>query len=123
MSRCLILELYDRYRLPLFIVENGLGAHDVLTEEKTVEDDYRIAYFTQHLSEMKKAVLEEVVELMGYTFWGPIDIISMSISQISKRYGFIYVDCDDAGNGSYQRYRKKSFDWYKDVIASNGAKL
>ena len=107
MSRCLILELYDRYRLPLFIVENGLGAHD----------------FTQHLSEMKKAVLEDGVELMGYTFWGPIDIISMSISQISKRYSFIYVDCDDAGNGSYQRYRKKSFDWYKDVIASNGAKL
>ena len=86
MSRCLILELYDRYRLPLFIVENGLGAHDVLTEEKTVEDDYRIAYFTQHLSEMKKAVLEDGVELMGYTFWGPIDIISMSISQISKNH-------------------------------------
>ena len=118
-----LIELYDRYRLPLFIVENGLGAKDVLTEDKTVEDDYRIEYFRRHIQQMKKAVCEDGVELMGYTSWGPIDLISASTSQISKRYGFIYVDCDDYGKGSMKRYRKKSFNWYKKVIASNGEDL
>jgi len=118
-----LIELYDRYRIPLFIVENGLGAKDVLTDNKTVEDDYRIAYFKKHIEEMKKAVCEDGVELMGYTSWGPIDLISASTSQISKRYGFIYVDCDDFGKGSMKRYRKKSFYWYKKVIATNGEDL
>jgi len=88
-----------------------------------VEDDYRIAYFKKHIEEMKKAVCEDGVELMGYTSWGPIDLISASTSQISKRYGFIYVDCDDFGKGSMKRYRKKSFYWYKKVIATNGEDL
>lgn len=118
-----LIELYDRYRLPLFVVENGLGAKDVLTAEGTVEDDYRIEYFRRHIEEMKKAVCEDGVELLGYTSWGPIDLISASTSQISKRYGFIYVDCDDFGKGTMKRYRKKSFYWYKKVIDSNGEDL
>ena len=122
-----LIELYDRYRKPLFIVENGLGAKDELIPDGkggfTVADDYRIEYLRQHIREMEKAVFLDGVELMGYTSWGPIDLISASTSQISKRYGFIYVDCDDMGNGSYKRYRKKSFDWYRKVIASNGTDL
>lgn len=118
-----LIDLYDHYRKPLFVVENGLGARDELTADGRIEDDYRIEYLRRHIEEMKKAVTEDGVDLMGYTSWGPIDLISASTSQISKRYGFIYVDCDDLGNGNYRRYRKKSFFWYKKVIETNGEKL
>ncbi|KAL1110043.1 hypothetical protein AAG570_014067 [Ranatra chinensis] len=110
--------LYDRYQKPLFIVENGLGAKDTLING-TVEDDYRISYMRDHIKAMKEAV-KDGVELLGYTSWGCIDLISASTGQMSKRYGFIYVDMDDSGEGSKKRYRKKSFDWYRKVIESNG---
>jgi 6-phospho-beta-glucosidase len=116
-----LIDLYDRYRMPLFIVENGVGAKDVL-EGRTVQDDYRIEYFRQHIIEIGLAIAEGV-DLMGYTPWGCIDIVSMSTCQMSKRYGFVYVDADDEGNGSYDRYRKKSFTWYQHVIATNGSEL
>ena len=117
---------WDRYQKPLFIVENGLGARDVLVEGKngelTVEDDYRIEYLRDHLRQVEEAI-EDGVELMGYTTWGCIDLVSASTAQLSKRYGFIYVDRNDDGSGSLNRYKKKSFDWYKEVIATNGASL
>lgn len=112
--------LYDRYQKPLFIVENGLGAVDELNEAGTVEDDYRIAYLEAHIKEMIKAVELDGVDLLGYTPWGCIDLVSASTGEMKKRYGFIYVDKDNAGNGSLKRYKKKSFDWYKNVIANNG---
>lgn len=115
-------ELYDRYQKPLFIVENGLGAKDKLVNE-TVEDDYRIDYLRAHIKAMKECVEEDGVELWGYTTWGPIDLISAGTGEISKRYGFIYVDRDNLGNGTLKRYRKKSFYWYKKVITSNGEDL
>ncbi|MEF2290638.1 glycoside hydrolase family 1 protein [Virgibacillus dokdonensis] len=115
-------KLYDRYQKPLFLVENGLGARDELTEDGKIHDPYRIDYIKKHIIEMKEAI-QDGVELMGYTTWGCIDLISCGTSQMSKRYGFIYVDQDDKGNGSLERYRKDSFYWYKDVIASNGENL
>ena len=114
--------LYDRYQKPLFIVENGLGAKDELVNG-TVEDDYRIDYLKQHIQALKDAVEIDGVDLLGYTSWGPIDIVSASTGEMSKRYGFIYVDKDDAGNGSMERYKKKSFFWYKKVIETNGEEL
>ena len=120
--RISMVDLYDRYRKPLFIVENGLGAKDELING-TVEDDYRIDYLREHIRQMYKAIEEDGVELMGYTTWAPIDLLSNSTNQMSKRYGFIYVDADDLGNGTYKRYKKKSFDWYKHVIETNGACL
>lgn len=112
-------KLYDRYHLPLFIVENGLGAKDDLQEDKQINDAYRIEYLKEHIIEFKKAV-DEGIELLGYTPWGCIDLISASTGQMSKRYGFIYVDRDDQGQGTLKRYKKKSFYWYKKVIESNG---
>lgn len=120
--RVSLVDLYDRYRKPLFIVENGLGAKDELVNG-TVEDDYRIEYFDAHFREMLNAIEIDGVDLMGYTSWGCIDIVSESTKQMSKRYGFIYVDANDNGEGTYQRYKKKSFDWYKNVIKTNGACL
>lgn len=117
-----LLELYDRYRVPLIIVENGMGAKDELTEDKKVHDDYRISYLKQHIQQMKEAV-ELGVDLFGYTSWAPIDLVSASTSQISKRYGYIYVDQDDLGNGTQERYKKDSFYWYKKVIETNGEEL
>ncbi|KRN28157.1 6-phospho-beta-glucosidase [Lactobacillus selangorensis] len=114
-------EMWDRYRKPLFVVENGLGAVDKF-EDGTVHDAYRIDYLRKHIEQMKQAI-EDGVDLMGYTMWGPIDLISFSTSEMSKRYGFIYVDQDDDGNGTLKRYKKDSFNWYKQVIASNGADL
>lgn len=114
--------LYDRYQKPLFIVENGLGAKDELING-TVEDDYRIDYLREHIKAMKDAVELDGVDLLGYTPWGCIDLVSASTGEMSKRYGFIYVDKDDEGKGSLQRYKKKSFDWYKKVIATNGENL
>ncbi len=120
--RYLLNTLYDRYQKPLFIVENGLGYNDVLEENHTVHDTYRIQYMQAHLQEAKKAV-NDGVELLGYTSWGPIDIISMGTNEISKRYGFIYVDQDNFGNGTKNRYKKDSFYWYKHIIATNGSEL
>ncbi|MBQ6335434.1 MAG: family 1 glycosylhydrolase [Erysipelotrichaceae bacterium] len=114
-------QMYDRYKLPMFVAENGLGTLDVL-ENGTVNDDYRIDYLRSHIEEMGKAI-EDGVPVFGYTYWGCIDCISASTSEMSKRYGFIYVDQDDDGNGTLKRYPKKSFAWYKKVIASNGDDL
>lgn len=120
-------ELYDRYQKPLFIVENGFGTKDKLVEDGngsfTVNDDYRINYMRQHIEAMKDAVNIDGVDLLGYTSWGCIDLVSAGTGQMSKRYGFIYVDLDDTGNGTMNRYKKKSFYWYKKVIASNGDDL
>lgn len=116
--RISLVELYDRYRKPLFIVENGLGARDQLVDGK-VHDDYRIAYLKDHFKCMLDAIDEDGVDLMGYTSWACIDLVSESTKQMSKRYGFIYVDVDDNGQGTYDRYRKDSFYWYKKVIENN----
>ena len=123
--RYLLNQFYDRYQKPLFIVENGLGAWDELIEKDgvlTVEDDYRIEYMREHLLQVEEAI-EDGVEVLGYTSWGCIDLVSASTAQMSKRYGFIYVDRNDDGSGTMARYRKKSFYWYRDVIASNGTSL
>lgn len=116
-----LIELYDRYRKPLFVVENGMGAKDEVVDGK-IYDPYRIDYFKAHFEQMLAAI-NEGVELMGYTSWGCIDLISASTSQMSKRYGFVYVDQDDEGNGTMARLRKDSFYWYKEVIATNGGSL
>lgn len=115
--------LYDRYQKPLFIVENGLGAVDTLSEEGEIDDEYRIEYMRQHIRAMKDAVEIDGVELLGYTSWGCIDLVSASTGEMKKRYGFIYVDLDNEGKGTLKRSRKKSFYWYKKVIASNGEDL
>lgn len=120
--RITLHKLYDRYQIPLYVVENGLGAKDIVEEDGSVHDDYRIDYIRAHIEEMSKAV-DEGVELMGYTPWGCIDLVSASTSEMSKRYGFIYVDLDDEGNGTMNRLKKDSFYWYKQVIASNGTEL
>ena len=116
-------DLYDRYRKPLFIVENGLGAKDTVNPDGSIDDDYRIEYLREHIRQMKTAVEEDGVELWGYTTWGPIDLVAASTGEMSKRYGFIYVDLDDHGNGTMKRSRKKSFFWYQKVIRSNGEDL
>ncbi|MBW7982542.1 6-phospho-beta-glucosidase [Enterobacillus tribolii] len=115
--------LYERYQKPLFIVENGFGAIDKPDAEGVVQDDYRIEYLKAHIEQMKKAVTYDGVELMGYTPWGCIDCVSFTTGQYSKRYGFIYVDKHDDGTGTMARSRKKSFNWFKKVIESNGAVL
>ena len=115
--------LYDLYQLPVMIVENGLGAVDTIEEDGCIHDVYRIDYLRSHIEEMKKAIEIDGVPVMGYTTWGPIDLIALSTGQMSKRYGFIYVDMDDNGKGSLNRKRKDSFFWYKKVIASNGEDL
>ncbi|MGX8704248.1 MAG: glycoside hydrolase family 1 protein [bacterium] len=115
-------EIYDRYRIPLMVVENGLGARDVKEADGSVNDFYRIDYLRKHIEEMKKAV-EDGVDLMGYTPWGCIDLVSASTGEMAKRYGFIYVDKYDDGTGDLSRSRKKSFYWYKKVIETNGEDL
>ena len=116
-----LIDMYDRYHLPLFIVESGIGAFDTF-EDGQVHDDYRIQYFKDHYKAVNEAI-GEGVEVMGYTTWGVIDLVSASTSQMSKRYGFIYVDADDLGNGTYDRYKKDSFYWYQEVIRTNGESL
>lgn len=116
-----LIELYDRYNLPLMIVENGMGAVDVF-EDGVIHDEYRIAYFKEHFKQMKEAI-DEGVDLIAYTSWGPIDLVSAGTSQMSKRYGFIYVDIDDVGKGTYERYKKDSFYWYQKIIETNGEAL
>ena len=119
-------KFWDRWQKPLFIVENGLGAIDELVDDgkggKTVNDDYRINYLNDHLVQVDEAI-KDGVPVMGYTTWGCIDCVSASTAQLKKRYGFIYVDRNDDGTGTLERYKKKSFDWYKEVIATNGESL
>lgn len=124
--RIILNDYWDRWQKPLFIVENGLGAHDELIDDgaggKIVNDPYRIDYLNDHLVQAREAIADGV-ELVGYTAWGCIDLVSMSTAQMSKRYGFIYVDRDDQGAGSLERFPKQSFDWYREVIATNGGSL
>ncbi|WP_159795925.1 6-phospho-beta-glucosidase [Streptococcus halichoeri] len=115
--------IWDRYQKPLFIVENGLGAVDIPDENGYVADDYRIDYLRDHIQAMSAAINLDGVELLGYTTWGCIDLVSAGTGEMQKRYGFIYVDRDNLGNGTLKRTKKKSFAWYKQVIASNGSRL
>lgn len=120
--RIALNQLYDRYQKPLLIAENGLGAKDTIEEDGTIQDDYRINYLRDHIVQMKEAI-KDGVNLIGYTPWGCIDIVSASTSQMSKRYGFIYVDIDDEGTGTKKRLKKQSFYWYKKVIETKGENL
>ena len=115
--------LYDRYQKPLFIVENGLGAVDKVEADGSIHDTYRIDYLRAHIEQMEKAINEDGLPLLGYTTWGPIDLVSASTGEMKKRYGFIYVDKDNEGKGTLARSRKDSFYWYKKVIASDGEDL
>lgn len=115
-------EMYDRYQLPVFVAENGIGAYDKLEPDGTVHDPYRIAYLREHVKQMKEAI-EDGVELLGYTMWGIIDLVSCGTIEMSKRYGVIYVDRDEEGKGSNKRYKKDSFYWYQKCIASCGEEL
>ncbi len=115
-------EIYDRYHLPMMVVENGLGAYDVKSEDGKIHDSYRIDYLRQHIEQMAEAV-KDGVDLMGYTPWGCIDLVSASTGEMAKRYGFIYVNKFDDGTGDLSREKKDSFYWYKKVIASNGEDL
>lgn len=121
--RITLNSLYDRYQKPLFIVENGLGAVDTVEADGSVHDEYRIEYLREHIKAMKDAVNIDGVELLGYTPWGCIDLVSASTGEMRKRYGFIYVDKDDDGKGTLKRSKKDSFEWYRKVIASNGEEL
>lgn len=123
--RIVLNQFWDRWQKPLFIVENGLGAKDELVEVdgvKTVVDDYRISYLNDHLVQVGEATADGV-DVLGYTTWGCIDLVSASTAQMSKRYGFVYVDRNDDGSGTLERFPKKSFDWYAEVIRTNGASL
>ena len=115
-------EVYARYGIPVMVVENGLGAYDKKEEDGTIRDDYRIAYLRRHIEQMKEAV-KDGVDLMGYTPWGCIDLVSSSTGEMAKRYGFIYVEKYDDGTGDLSRKKKKSFDWYQKVIRTNGEDL
>ena len=115
-------QVYDRYQIPLMIVENGLGAVDEVEADGSIHDPYRIDYLRRHIEQMDEAIADGV-DLMGYTMWGCIDLVSASTGEMKKRYGFIYVDKDNDGNGTLARSRKDSFHWYKKVIASNGEDL
>jgi 6-phospho-beta-glucosidase len=112
--------MYERYEKPLFIVENGLGAIDVKEADGSCHDPYRINYLKDHIKQMELAINEDGVELMGYTPWGCIDCISFTTGEMKKRYGFIYVDRNNDGSGTFERSKKDSFDWYKRVAGSNG---
>ena len=115
-------EIYDRYEIPIMVVENGLGAYDKIEEDGSINDDYRIDYLRKHIEQMGEAI-QDGVDLIGFTPWGCIDLVSASTGEMAKRYGFIYVDKYDDGTGDLSRKKKKSFDWYKKVIATNGEEL
>lgn len=115
-------ELYDRYQKPLFVVENGIGQVDEIAEDGHIHDESRIEFTRAHIMAMKEAI-QDGVDLMGYTYWGPIDIVSAGTGEMKKRYGFVYVDKDNDGNGTLKRIKKDSYDWYAKVIASNGEDL
>lgn len=118
--RYMLNVISERYELPMMIVENGIGLHEYPDETGVVQDDTRIKYFSEHIAEMKKAVDEDGVTLMGYCPWGPIDLVSASTGEMEKRYGFIYVDKNNQGKGTLKRVPKKSFYWYQKVIKTNG---
>ncbi len=120
--RLTVKEIYDRYQLPVFTIECGIGVNEELNENQSIEDDYRIEYFKNHLNQLKLAVSEDGVDLLGFLTWGPIDILS-SQGEMKKRYGFIYVNRTDTELLDLARYKKKSFEWFKKVIASNGEEL
>jgi len=120
--RYLLNELYGRYQIPIMVVENGLGAIDKAEADGSIHDNYRIDYLRDHINQMKEAI-RDGVDLIGFTPWGCIDLVSISTGEMKKRYGFIYVDKDNDGNGTLDRLRKDSFYWYKKVIASNGDNL
>ena len=120
--RYTLKEIYDRYRIPIMVVENGLGAKDVKDADGKIHDSYRIDYLRQHIAQMAEAV-KDGVDLMGYTPWGCIDLVSASTGEMAKRYGFIYVNKFDDGTGDLSRERKDSFYWYQKVIATNGEDL
>ena len=111
-----------RYHKPLFIVENGLGTSDEITEDGKIHDDERMEYLRQHVMMMKEAI-EDGTDLIGYTWWGPIDIVSAGTGEMKKRYGFVYVDKNNEGTGTLKRIRKDSYDYYKQIIQSNGENL
>lgn len=114
--------LYDRYKLPLMVVENGIGCYDKVESDGTIHDPYRIEYFKEHINELKRCV-NEGIDVIGYTTWAPIDLVSNGTGEMAKRYGFIYVDKHDDGSGTLERCKKDSFYWYKKVIESNGEDL
>lgn len=116
-------EVYERYQKPLFIVENGLGEIDEIDENNFVDDQYRIEYLNDHFKEIKKAVEIDGIPVIGYTMWGGIDLVSLSTGEMKKRYGFVYVDMDDLGNGSKNRYLKASYYWMREFLKSNGKNL
>ena len=119
MNEGWLKNLYDRYEKPVMVVENGLGAYDTVEEDGSIHDPFRIDYYREHIKAMDRAI-ENGVDLIGYTTWGCIDVVSAGTGEIRKRYGFIYVDVDDEGNGTLDRSRKDSFFWYKKVIENNG---
>ena len=121
--RTTLNQIYDKYQKPMFIVENGLGAVDHIEEDGSINDSYRIDYLRSHIKTMIEAVNEDGVDLMGYTMWSPFDLVSAGSGEMKKRYGFIYIDRDDEGNGTLKRSKKASFYWYKKVIESNGQDL
>lgn len=121
--RVVLNQIYDRYHVPLFVVENGLGAEDIVEEDGSINDDYRIDYLKEHLQAMKDAIEIDGVNVMGYTAWGCIDIVSFGTGEMKKRYGLIYVDRHDDGIGDFSSRKKKSFDWYQKVIRTNGEDL
>ena len=121
--RIALCDLYGRYGVPLYISENGLGAHDIVDENFYVNDEYRIDYLRRHIAEMEKAINIDGVDLFAYTPWGCIDLVSASTGEMAKRYGFIYVDWNDKEEGTMNRYKKESFNWYKHVIETNGEDL
>ena len=121
--RLVLNRLYDKYQLPLMIVENGLGALDTIEEDGSIQDDYRIDYLRKHIQQIQKAIEYDGVDVIGYTPWGCIDLVSAGTGEMKKRYGFVYVDMDDFGEGTLKRIRKKSFSWYKKVIETNGEDL
>ena len=120
--RITLNKIYNRYQIPLMVVENGLGAVDKVEEDGSINDDYRINYLKAHIEQMKEAI-GDGVELLGYTPWGCIDLVSAGTGEMKKRYGCIYVDKNNDGTGTLNRLRKKSFNWYKEVINSNGENL
>lgn len=114
---------YHKYGLPILITENGLGAVDTIGENGSIQDDYRITYLQEHISEMKKAILEDHVECFGYLTWAPIDLVSLTTGEMKKRYGFIYVNKQDDGSGDFSRHQKKSFEWFQEIIRENAKQL
>ena len=117
--RIVMNSIWDRYQKPLMIVENGLGAKDTLTDTDVVHDDYRIAYLNTHLEMIKETMTEDGIPLMGFIMWSILDLVSSSSGEMSKRYGLIYVDKDNLGNGSYRRIKKDSYYWFKDYMTEN----